>query len=346
MTRTMTRVAERRADTTAATDAIVGRSTAIAHLRDIVRRVGPSRVPVVIGGPSGAGKEMVARAIHAESDRIAKPFVAINCGAIPVELIESELFGHEKGSFTGAVARRIGRFEEAHGGTLFLDEIGDMRLDMQVKLLRVLEDGVVQRVGGGAPIAVDVRILCATHRNIAHEIEGGRFRKDLYFRLGVVTVDVPSLADRRDDIALLIEHFQSRMEAPGRARFGSDAIAALQLHDWPGNVRELRNVIERAHVLFGGETLTAGHVARLLGRAPVSNVVRFAARGGQHQLTAPPPPPARAPVDLKMLLETMELERIQMALDIADGVIAEAARLLTLKRTTLIEKMRKYRVGT
>jgi sigma-54 dependent transcriptional regulator, flagellar regulatory protein len=345
MTKVLAKPAARRVDETAAGAMIIGGTAAIAHLREIVGRVGPSNVPVVISGPSGAGKEMVARAIHAASNRTEKPFVAINCGAIPADLIESELFGHERGAFTGAVGRRIGRFEEAHGGTLFLDEIGDMRFDMQVKLLRVLEDGMIQRVGGGAPVSVDVRIVCATHRDISREISEGRFREDLYFRLGVVTVNAPALAERHADIPLLIEHFQSRMGPAGRVSFSAEAIRRLAAHDWPGNVRELRNVIERARVLFGGETLDGDRIDQLLGHAPLSTVVPIAKARPEFKAVTPPVDPERTPINLKTLLETMELERIQMALDMADGVISEAARLLTLKRTTLIEKMRKYRVN-
>ncbi len=247
------------------------------------------------------------------------------------------------GSFTGAAARRIGRFEEASGGTLFLDEIGDMRFDMQVKLLRVLEDGVVQRVGGGAPVPVDVRIVSATHRNVHAEIADGRFREDLYFRLGVLPVSAPALADRPDDIPDLIEHFQAKMGPAGRIRFDDTAMARLQAHAWPGNVRELRNIVERGRVLFGGELLTADKVDQLFGTVPLSNVAYIAQVRPGATLAAPDA--ARTPINLKELIEAMELERIQMALDMAEGVVSEAARMLTLKRTTLIEKMRKYGVG-
>ena len=318
----------------------------MAHLRDIVGRIGPSSAPVLITGPSGSGKEAVARAVHAASGRADKPFIAINCGAIAPDLMESELFGHEKGSFTGAAGRRIGRFEEAHCGTLFLDEIGDMRFDMQVKLLRVLEDGVVHRVGGGPSVPVDVRIISATHRNVYEEVDAKRFREDLYFRLNVLPVKTPGLAERPDDIVDLIEHFQDRMGPMGRVRFDAAALDRLQLHHWNGNVRELRNVVERARVLFAGEVLGLTHVEQLLGIAPISNVVYIAEVRPEVALAAPPVRAGSGPINLKDLLETMELERIQMALDMADGVVSEAARMLTLKRTTLIEKMRKYKVGT
>ncbi len=321
---------------------IVGQTDAINLLRDMISRVATASVPVLLNGPSGSGKEMVAKAIHAMSRRADKPFVAINCGAIPTDLIESELFGHEKGSFTGAVTRRIGRFEEANGGTLFLDEIGDMRFDMQVKLLRVLEEGIITRVGGTGTIPVDVRIVSATHQDLGAAIAQGRFREDLYFRLGVIPVQVPDLASRVEDIPLLINHFQRNGHQAGKARFDPSALTRLMEHQWPGNVRELRNVVERACILYPGDMIGAREVEQLLGRAPLRLV-------STDQVAAPEPRPVEPlsksmPVDLKVLLETMELERIQMALDMADGVISEAARLLTLKRTTLIEKMRKYGV--
>jgi sigma-54 specific flagellar transcriptional regulator A len=346
---------------------IIGGSSVIVALRNMVRRVARSDASILITGPSGAGKEMVARAIHAASDRSDKPFVALNCGAIPAELVESELFGHEKGSFTGAHARRIGRFEEADGGTLFLDEIGDMRFDMQVKLLRVLEDGLVTRVGGTAILPVDVRIVCATHQDLDRAMADKRFREDLYFRLGVVVVNIPDLASRVEDIPALIDHFQRRKRMTQRVRFDASGMARLMTHRWPGNVRELRNVIERAAVLFPGELIDARDVDGLLHRGGLQlshgGPVSFSPQADMPTPipALPPLPPIPLPVvpirpaaprkdgppipiNLKELLETMELERIQMALDMADGVISEAARLLMLKRTTLIEKMRKYGV--
>ena len=322
---------------------LIGDSAPMLLLRNMVRRVASSSASVMICGASGSGKEVVARAIHAAGMRAASPYVALNCGAIPAELIESELFGHERGAFTGAQARRTGHFENAHKGTLFLDEIGDMRFDMQVKLLRVLEDGLVSRVGGNSALPVDVRIISATHQNLEQAITDGRFRQDLYFRLGVVLLHVPTLAERVEDIPQLIAHFQRGKNNAENCHIDNSAIAQLQAHDWPGNVRELRNIVERANVLFRGETIDAFGVDQLLGRmAPRMNVA-------PRVVPLPDPVPTKpqigdAPIDLKAQIEGIELERIQTALGRADGVISEAARLLTLKRTTLIEKMRKYGV--
>jgi sigma-54 dependent transcriptional regulator, flagellar regulatory protein len=319
---------------------LIGSSAMMIALRDLVRRVACSDASVMICGPSGSGKEVVARAIHSASPRAAQPYIALNTGAIPAELIESELFGHEKGAFTGAQSRRTGHFENAHKGTLFLDEIGDMRFDMQVKLLRVLEDGMVSRIGGNSSTPVDVRIVSATHQNVDRAIEEGRFRANLFFRLGVVMLHVPSLAECVEDIAELIAHFQKGKSAAVTCRFDRTAIDRLMAHDWPGNVRELRNVVERANVLFCSETVDAFAVDQLLGkRAPMpiqprpNSVVSIVSRE-----------PLDQPIDLKAQIETIELERIRFALEKAEGVISEAARLLTLKRTTLIEKMRKYGV--
>ncbi|RST32259.1 sigma-54-dependent Fis family transcriptional regulator [Sphingomonas ginkgonis] len=323
---------------------IVGQSHAMANLRQMVRRVAASNASVMITGPSGAGKEVLARAIHEESSRAGKPFVAINCGAIPPELIESELFGHERGAFTGAHSRRIGRFEEADGGTLFLDEIGDMRFDMQVKLLRVLEDRLVTRVGASGAVKVDVRIISATHQDIRAAVAENRFRQDLQFRLGVLPIQVPALAAHAEDVPLLVEHFQRPLDADQRVHFSRAAFDRLEQYDWPGNVRELRNVVERANVLFGGTMIGRHEVDELLGLSDVQ--LAPSVREPALPCPANDEPLAqwteRTPINLKEMLETLELDRIQTALDMADGVVTEAARLLTLKRTTLIEKMRKY----
>lgn len=338
---------------------IIGASPAVCRLREMIRRVARSNASVMLCGPSGSGKELVARAIHDEGARAGKAFSAINCGAIPGELIESELFGHEKGSFTGAHARRIGHFEASEGGTLFLDEIGDMRFDMQVKLLRVLEERTIVRVGSSEVKAVDVRVISATHQDLGAAIAEGKFREDLFFRLGVVVLQVPSLASRVEDIPALVRHFQRQMPADAKCRYDDAAMALLMQHRWPGNVRELRNFVERASVLHGGETLGADDVAMLLdptaALAPRLTVPAnpAAAQASAEDFAAAPfasaaptaktPAPGR-PIDLKREIETIELEQIHVALDLADGIISEAARLLTLKRTTLIEKMRKYGV--
>ncbi|WP_234782534.1 sigma-54 interaction domain-containing protein [Sphingopyxis macrogoltabida] len=334
---------------------IIGTSPATQRLREMIRRVARSNASVMLCGPSGSGKELVARAIHDEGVRSGKPFAAINCGAIPGELIESELFGHEKGSFTGATARRLGHFEASEGGTVFLDEIGDMRFDMQVKLLRVLEDRTIVRVGSSDVRHVDVRVISATHQDLDAAIAEGKFREDLFFRLGVVVLQVPSLASRVEDIPALIRHFQRKMPGEAKCRFDDEAMMLLMQHRWPGNVRELRNFVERASVLHGGETLGAHDVAMLLNPtaalAPARAVPSSPApvqAGGEEFITAAAPhaktPAPGRPIDLKREIETIELEQIHVALDLADGIISEAARLLTLKRTTLIEKMRKYGV--
>jgi sigma-54 specific flagellar transcriptional regulator A len=348
---------------------VVGRTPAIAALRRLVRQVAPSDASVLLVGPSGSGKEVVARAVHAASRRAGKPFVAINCGAIPRDLLESELFGHEKGSFTGAFALHKGRFEEAHGGTLFLDEIGDMPADMQVKLLRVLEERVVQRIGGKGQIAVDVRILAATHRDIDAAIDSGSFREDLFYRLAVFPIDVPSLAERAEDVPLLVEHFLAQAKSRKPVRFSAAAFERMAEHGWPGNVRELRNFVERASILHAGRLIGRDEAgALLLRRGRVGAIERRALWDATELAAEPAPPPAptaapeptedivvplRAdapaiamtgarPVALRDMLAEIERRYIEEALTQSEGVIADAARLLSLQRTTLIEKMRKY----
>lgn len=375
---------------------IIGTSAAAQQLRSMIQRIARSNASVLICGPSGSGKELVARAIHNLGARADKPFSAINCGAIPSELIESELFGHEKGAFTGATARRIGHFEACDGGSIFLDEIGDMRFEMQVKLLRVLEDRTIVRIGSSDMRPVNVRVISATHQNLNSAISDGRFREDLFFRLGVVVLQVPTLASRAEDIPALIRHFQSVMPADEKCCFDKAGMAVLMKHRWPGNIRELRNFVERASVLHGGETLGAREVAVLINptaalspfgyeyapAVPAYNAdfdsapdlvdammtggfahgpLASAEAGcdapiaqdlGDDQIFDPAAAPGRAskkpapgrPIDLKREIESIELEQIHVALDLADGIISEAARLLTLKRTTLIEKMRKYGV--
>ena len=358
---------------------LIGESVAMKEVRRLIRQVGPTNASVLVTGPSGSGKELVARAIHLASRRAGAPRVAVNCGAIPRELLESELFGHEKGSFTGAHAQHRGRFEEADGGTLFLDEIGDMPADMQVKLLRVLEERVVQRVGGRGQIAVDVRIVAATHRDIERAIDEGRFREDLFYRLAVFPIDIPPLAERAEDIPLLARHFADRAKPADRVRFTPAALERLARHDWPGNVRELKNLIERAGILFAGQTIGAEQVESLLLRRGRVGAAERRALWEATDAMAPEPAPVQAPVEapaleasseasgdpvvvpiregidtsrllpgqpvaLREMLAQIEQRYIQEALAMSGGVVADAARMLSLQRTTLIEKMRKYEV--
>jgi two-component system nitrogen regulation response regulator NtrX len=246
---------------------IVGRSAAIAAVLDQIQRVAGTPARVLITGENGTGKELVARAIHAQSPRAKGPFVEVNCAAIPSELIESELFGHMKGSFTGAVADRAGKFEQADGGTLFLDEIGDMSPAAQAKVLRVLQEGEVTRIGGQRTRKVDVRVLAATNKRLEDEIAGGRFREDLYYRLNVVPIVAPPLRERREDIPMLVQHFATRLAADGMPSKGIEqtALERLASLDWPGNVRELRNTVERLLILATGPRITLADVERLVG---------------------------------------------------------------------------------
>jgi sigma-54 specific flagellar transcriptional regulator A len=338
---------------------LVGESAAIVEVRRLITQVAPSDASVIITGPSGSGKELVARAVHASSGRAGAAYVPVNCGAIPRELLESELFGHEKGAFTGAVNQRFGRFEEAHEGTLFLDEIGDMPADMQVKLLRVLEERKVQRVGGRGEVAIDARIISATHRDIDEAIDEQRFREDLFYRLAVFPIYIPALAERREDIPLLVRAFLRRKTD---VRLNRSAIDRLMLHGWPGNVRELRNLLERASILHPDQTIGAEEVDALLvarrrkahqeaiPAAPVADPSRSAPddnkvvpiRAENAAQLASTPALERGPVDLRSILADIELRYIEDALRLAGGNVAEAARSLSLQRTTLIEKMRKY----
>jgi two-component system nitrogen regulation response regulator NtrX len=250
---------------------IVGSSPAIRQLIERIEKVAPTGSRLLITGENGTGKELVARAVHRLSPRAAKPFVEVNCAAIPGELIESELFGHVKGSFTGAFADRTGKFEQADGGTLFLDEVGDMSAAAQSKVLRALQEGVITPIGSAKSVMVDVRVLAATNKRLEDEIAAGRFREDLLYRLNVVPVEVPPLRERRDDIPQLVSHFTAQLAAgqgiPARP-FAEGALERLKRHAWPGNVRELRNTIERLLILASGEAVTEGDVARMLGPAP------------------------------------------------------------------------------
>lgn len=231
---------------------MIGESEPICHVREIISKVAPTPARVLIMGPNGSGKELVARSLHAQSDRASAPYVEVNCAAIPSELIESELFGHEKGSFTSAIKQHKGKFEQADGGTLFLDEIGDMSLSAQAKVLRVLQENKLSRVGSDASIKVDVRVIAATNKDLRSEIEKGNFREDLYHRISVIVVNVPSLDERKDDIPLLVDYFVEQIcdeTAMPRKTFSPEAVALLQQRSWKGNIRELRNVVERLLIL-------------------------------------------------------------------------------------------------
>jgi sigma-54 dependent transcriptional regulator, flagellar regulatory protein len=316
---------------------LIGDAPAMQELRMLVRLVAASEASVVVTGPSGSGKEVVARAIHAASG-CSDPLVAVNCGAIPAELIESELFGHEKGSFTGATSQRKGRFEQAAGGVLFLDEIGDMPLAMQVKLLRVLEERRIERVGGSDSIRIDCRIVCATHRDLPGEVAAGRFREDLWYRLAVMPLSVPALADRVTDLPALVAHLQAGTY--GGPRISDAALAVMMAHDWPGNVRELRNLVLRAAILHQGREVDAAMAASLIGAAPVRDVPSPA-----HAEASEATAMIAQTLDLKAMLAELERRHIVAALGAAQGVVADAARLVGMGRTTFLEKMKRHDVS-
>ncbi|MES2662068.1 MAG: sigma-54 dependent transcriptional regulator [Pseudomonadota bacterium] len=332
---------------------LVGSSQAIENVRQLIHQVAGKDVTVLITGESGTGKEVVAKNLHRLSTRGSHPFVPVNCGAIPAELLESELFGHEKGAFTGAIASRQGRFEIAEGGTLFLDEIGDMPLMMQVKLLRVLQERTFERVGGQKIQQSDVRIIAATHRDLESAITESLFREDLYYRLNVFPIEMPALRDRISDLPILIEDFLTKLHAEHRAilRFTDRCMDTLADHHWPGNVRELANLIERLLVTHPGKCidvheLPARYQTRLKSR-PVDNAVSLSVLNHETHLSEEndfwikEQLPLHG-IDLKEYLSQLECRFIQQALDDADGIVAHAADRLRIRRTTLVEKMRKY----
>jgi two-component system nitrogen regulation response regulator NtrX len=306
---------------------LVGRSQAIEDVQALVRRVAPTDSRVLIMGESGTGKELVAVAIHALSPRRDGPFVRINCAAIPRELIESELFGHEKGAFTGATRQRRGKFELADGGTLFLDEIGDLSPEAQAKLLRAIEAGEIERVGGSELIPVDVRIVAATNHDLEAEVEEGRFREDLFFRLHVMPIRIAPLRERKEDIPLLVAHFLERYRTRHGLRapnFTESAMAALVAYEWPGNVRELGNVIERLMILFPDREIGADEIAGVLPRGRAAPGAAFP-----------------EPTSLSDMLEGYERRLIRDALDAAGGNVAEAARRLKTDRPNLYRRMKR-----
>ena len=332
---------------------LVGTSRAIQHVRQMMQQVADTDASVLILGESGTGKEVVARNLHYHSKRRDGPFVPVNCGAIPAELLESELFGHEKGAFTGAITSRAGRFELANGGTLFLDEIGDMPLPMQVKLLRVLQERTFERVGSNKTQSVDVRIIAATHKNLESMIEVGSFREDLYYRLNVFPIEMAPLRERVEDIPLLMNELISRMEHEkrGSIRFNSAAIMSLCRHGWPGNVRELANLVERMAIMHPYGVIGVVELPKKFRyvddedeqmdslRSDMEERVAINGHTPDFGATAMLPPEG---LDLKDYLGNLEQGLIQQALDDAHGIVARAAERLRIRRTTLVEKMRKY----
>ena len=310
---------------------IVGRSPAIRALIDQISRVAGTQARVLVTGENGTGKELVARAVHAQSPRAKGPFIEVNCAAIPSELIESELFGHMKGSFTGAIADRAGKFEQADGGTLFLDEIGDMSASAQAKVLRVLQEGEVTRIGGNKVRKVDVRVVAATNKRLEDEIREGRFREDLYYRLNVVPITVPALRERREDIPMLVQHFVTRLSAEGQVppkQLEPAAVEQLAALDWPGNVRVLRNTVERLLILAQGPRVTAADVDRLVG-----------ARAGAQEGVL-------AGLEQYATWEQFKLaaERafLQVKLRQYDWNVAETARALDMPRSNLYKKIERH----
>ncbi len=345
-----------------------GNSPAIRAVIGLIRQVASFDSTVLVLGESGTGKEVAAHAIHELSPRRNRPFVAVNCGAIPADLLESELFGHEKGAFTGAIAARKGRFEIAEGGTLFLDEIGDMSPSMQVKLLRVLQERVFERVGNHTPIRCNVRIIAATHRNLDAAIAQGTFREDLFHRLNVFPIEMPALRERREDLPALVSEFTARNSAEGRGavHFSGRALAALAAHSWSGNVRELSNLVERMSIICAGRTVEITDLPHKYQPpqdwtcdAPSSEADRAASppcaaaplsEADALALLESAPAPSDEPdtcalpeqgIDLREHLLSIERELVGQALARADGIVAQAARLLNLRRTTLVERLRK-----
>jgi len=328
---------------------LVGTSRKLKNVREMMAQVADKDITVLITGESGTGKEVVARTLHYNSNRREMPFVPVNCGAIPRELLESELFGHEKGAFTGAVSSRAGRFEMAQGGTLFLDEIGDMPLDMQVKILRVLQERTFERVGGNKTIKADVRILTATHRNLEDMIAQNGFREDLYYRLNVFPIEMPALRERVEDIPLLLNELITRLENEkrGSIRFNSAAVMSLCSHEWAGNVRELANLVERMAILHPYGVVGLKELPKKFRHLEDDSdevIMPESSKEGA-PLAADAEVAARLPVngiDLKEYLTNLERSLIKQALDDSVGVVARAAEKLNIRRTTLVEKMRKY----
>ena len=349
-------------------DELVGQSAAIRDVRRLIDIASPTKTTILIKGATGTGKELVARSIHTNSARKGE-MISINCSAIPAELLESELCGYEKGAFTGAEKMRQGRFEMASGGTLFLDEIGDMPLPLQAKLLRAIESRTIQRVGGGKDIPIDLRLVCATHQNIEADIEAGKFRADLFYRINVFPIKIPELAERAVDIPQIVKALKKAIEKLNEIGsppdFDESAMQEFMRYTWPGNVRELRNVVERACLLFPGSKLEAKHVRDhlLRLRAPDPVEEQDALWAATADLGTSPPNEATAEgmeaplphpthykdwfaffdnIDLRRHLQEVEVVLIEAALEKSDGMVSLAADSLKLRRTTLIEKMKKF----
>ncbi|MBD3183497.1 response regulator [Candidatus Poribacteria bacterium] len=305
---------------------MVGKSPAIMRLYDQISKAAPSKGRVLITGENGSGKELVARAIHQQSKRASKPFVEVNCAAIPQELIESEIFGHEKGSFTGASRRQIGKFELSNGGTIFLDEIGDMSLTAQAKVLRALEEEKIQRIGGTGTIDLDVRVIAATNKNLEEEIEKGNFRQDLFYRLNVIPIVVPPLRERKEDIPLLVNHFVHQFcSENGKPvkELEPEAINILKQHDWPGNVRELRNIAERLVIMVDSDTIAAANVLS-------------AVHINTHT------PYSEGPKSLRDMVDEYEKNIVVMELDATDHNVSQTAKNLNVDRANLYRKLRSW----
>jgi two-component system, NtrC family, nitrogen regulation response regulator GlnG len=331
-------------------DTLIGEAPAMQAVFRTIGRLSGTHLTVLITGESGTGKELVARALHRHSPRSQRPFIALNTAAIPGELLESELFGHERGAFTGANARRIGRFEQAHGGTLFLDEIGDMPSALQTRLLRVLAEGEFYRVGGHESVKVNVRIIAATHQNLEKQAEAGRFREDLFHRLNVVQVHMPALKERREDIPQLLEHFMQAAASELNLepkRLTADAMAALRERDWPGNVRELRNVCRRLTLMASGRIVHRGDLAELLNENDsqtsadgVDNDWRSALRNWTRQQLS------QGKISIySTVSEAMEKVLIEAGLESSGGHRQQAAKLLGIGRNTLARKLKSAGSG-
>lgn len=330
-------------------ETLIGSSPAITFINHMIEQVANTGASVLILGESGTGKEVIARNIHAQSNRSNKPFIPINCGAIPSELLESELFGHEKGAFTGAISSRKGRFELAEGGVIFLDEIGDMPLPMQVKLLRVLQERNYERLGSNQTNKTDVRVIAATHRNLEQLITEGKFREDLFYRLNVFPIEVPPLRERQEDIGLLINELVERIEKEkrGTVRLTRQAVAMLSLYEWPGNVRELANLVERLAILHPHNVVDLKDLPQKYcsegADLSVIPEIPNLEEGVTPQVNLNILPDGG--IDMKQYLTEIEIALIEQALNETNNVVARAANLLHMRRTTLVEKMRKYEIA-